>query len=118
NPLILVLHFYVFSNRSKTRIIQILTGSCQFNMKKASLVFYVSLAIVGSLVLMGILMPTTLEKVTSVAQNNITNSFGWYYLVLVMVFVVACAYLFVSPLGRIKLGKQEDEPEFSKPTWL
>nr|WP_144923242.1 BCCT family transporter [Paenibacillus bovis] len=87
-------------------------------MKKASLVFYVSLAIVGSLVLMGIVMPTTLEKVTSVAQNFITNSFGWYYLVLVMVFVVACAYLFVSPLGRIKLGKQEDEPEFSKPTWL
>ncbi|WP_062107967.1 BCCT family transporter [Bacillus niameyensis] len=87
-------------------------------MKKASIVFYVSLAIVAGLVIMGIAMPKSLESITSSAQNFITNSFGWYYLILVVLFVIVCIYLFVSPIGRIKLGKQEDKPEFSTPTWI
>ncbi|MGM0904089.1 MAG: BCCT family transporter [Bacillota bacterium] len=87
-------------------------------MKNASTVFYVSLAIVTGLVLMGITMPETLEQITSSAQGVITDSFGWYYLVVVSLFVFVCFYLLLSPVGRIKLGKQEDKPEFSRPTWL
>lgn len=87
-------------------------------MKNASTVFYVSLAIVTGLVLMGITMPATLEQITSSAQGVITDSFGWYYLVVVSLFVFVCFYLLLSPVGRIKLGKQEDKPEFSRPTWL
>ncbi|MCG3056960.1 BCCT family transporter, partial [Escherichia coli] len=41
-----------------------------------------------------------------------------YYLIVVSLFVLVCLYLLVSPIGRIKLGKQEDKPEFSRPTWL
>ncbi|WP_394137695.1 glycine betaine uptake BCCT transporter [Cytobacillus oceanisediminis] len=87
-------------------------------MKKASTVFYVSLAFVICLVLMGITMPASLEQITSSTQGMITNSFGWYYLLVVSLFVFACFYLLVSPIGRIKLGKQGDKPEFSRPTWL
>jgi glycine betaine transporter len=90
----------------------------KFNMKNATTVFYVSLALLAGLVFMGIMMPTSLEKVTSSAQGAITDSFGWYYLILVTLFVFVCFYLLVSPIGRIKLGKQEDKPEFSRPTWL
>ncbi len=88
------------------------------NLKKASIVFYISLAIVAVLVVMGIALPATFEQITSSAQAVITDTFGWYYLVLVSVFVCVCVYLLVSPVGRIKLGKQEDQPEFSRPTWL
>ena len=63
-------------------------------------------------------MPAKLEHVTSSLQNPITNTFGWYYLIVVTLFVIVCLYLLVSPIGRIKLGKQEDKPEFSRPTWL
>ncbi|WP_332694506.1 glycine betaine uptake BCCT transporter [Halalkalibacter lacteus] len=87
-------------------------------MKNASVVFYVSIAIVASLVLMGITMPASLESITSSTQGFITNSFGWYYLIIVSLFVFVCFYLLVSPIGRIKLGKPEDKPEFSRPTWL
>ncbi len=90
----------------------------KINMKNASVVFYVSLALVAGLVLMGITMPASLERITSSTQGVITNSFGWYYLVIVSMFVFVCFYLLVSPIGRIKLGKQEDKPEFSRPTWL
>lgn len=89
-----------------------------FNMKKASTVFYASIAILAVLILMGILMPASLESITTTAQNFITDKFGWYYLGIVTVFVCVCIYLLVSPVGQIKLGKQEDKPEFSRPTWL
>jgi len=87
-------------------------------MKNASTVFYVSLVLLAGLVFMGIAMPVSLERITSSAQAVITDSFGWYYLVIVSLFVFVCLYLLVSPIGRIKLGKQEDKPEFSRPTWL
>ncbi|MFC4404063.1 glycine betaine uptake BCCT transporter [Gracilibacillus xinjiangensis] len=87
-------------------------------MKNTSIVFYTSLVIVASLVLMGITMPASLESITDSTQGFITDTFGWYYLGIVSVFVFVCIYLLVSPVGRIKLGKQEDEPEFSRPTWL
>lgn len=87
-------------------------------MKKVSIVFYISVAILALLVLVGVTTPTKLENVTSSLQDSITNSFGWYYLIVVTLFVIVCLYLLVSPIGRIKLGKQKDKPEFSRPTWL
>ncbi|MED4017818.1 BCCT family transporter [Sutcliffiella cohnii] len=87
-------------------------------MKNASTVFYTSVVIMAVFVFMGIVMPGTLEQATKSAQGVITDSFGWYYLVLVTSFVFVCFYLLVSPVGRIKLGKEDDKPEFSRPTWL
>ncbi|SFJ66635.1 glycine betaine transporter [Halobacillus dabanensis] len=87
-------------------------------MNKGKGVLYASLAIMSALVIMGVLMPSTLESVTSNVQSFIINSFGWYYLGIVSVYVVVCIYLLVSPVGKIKLGKQDDKPEFSRPSWL
>ena len=87
-------------------------------MKKSTLVFYASVAILSGLILMGITMPTTLEQLTSRAQSFLTDTLGWYYLLIVSLLVFVCLYLLVSPVGRIKLGKQEDQPEFSRLTWL
>ncbi|MGD6804271.1 BCCT family transporter [Rossellomorea vietnamensis] len=87
-------------------------------MKSATNVFYISLAIMTGLVVIGVMMPESLESVTSSAQGFILDSFGWYYLAIVTVFVGVCVYLLMSPVGRIKLGKQDDIPEFSKPTWV
>lgn len=87
-------------------------------MKNASIVFYISLAIMAVLVLIGVTMPSTLETATGNLQAFLTDSFGWYYLIIVTIFVGVCLYLLVSPVGRIKLGKQDEKPEFSRPTWL
>ncbi|WP_050182438.1 glycine betaine uptake BCCT transporter [Domibacillus robiginosus] len=87
-------------------------------MKNVSVVFYISAAIIGLLVLIGVIMPEKLEIVTGSLQAFIVDAFGWYYLIVVLFFVVICLYLLVSPVGRIKLGKPEDKPEFSRPTWI
>ncbi|MCQ4086477.1 BCCT family transporter [Saccharibacillus sp. JS10] len=87
-------------------------------MKQATSVFYISASILVVLVLFGVLFPDSLEQSTAYVQSLITDTFGWYYLIAVTAFVAVCIYLLVSPLGRIKLGKQEDTPDYSRPTWL
>ncbi|RSD29177.1 glycine betaine uptake BCCT transporter [Mesobacillus subterraneus] len=86
-------------------------------MKKDSSVFYISSGILLLLVLFGVIFPETLESLTANVQAFITDSFGWYYLILVSLMVIVCLYFLISPLGKIRLGKQDDRPEFSTPTW-
>jgi glycine betaine transporter len=81
-------------------------------------VFYISTGILLILVLFGIMIPESLESFTANIQAFITNSFGWYYLILVTFIVIVCLFFLISPLGKIKLGKPEDKPEFSRPTWF
>jgi glycine betaine transporter len=87
-------------------------------MKKDSSVFYISSGILLLMVLFGVFAPEKLETVTANLQAFITDSFGWYYLILVSLIVLVCLYFLISPLGRIRLGRQDDRPEFSTPTWF
>ncbi len=87
-------------------------------MKQTTSVFYVSAAVLLLLVIIGVIAPQAFEDVTANTESFITNTFGWYYLIIVTAFVAICLYLMISPVGKIKLGKPEDKPEFSRPTWV
>jgi glycine betaine transporter len=89
-----------------------------FWMKKDLSVFYISTGILLLLVLFGVFVPDQLETITGNIQAFITDSFGWYYLILVSLIVVVCLYFLISPLGKIRLGKQDDRPEFTRVTWF
>ena len=47
----------------------------------------------------------------------ITN-FGWTYLLCVAGFVVFCLAMAFSKYGKIKLGTDDEQPEFSLPAWF
>ena len=87
-------------------------------MKKDLSVLYVSTGILLLLVLFGVFVPKQLETITANIQAFITDTFGWYYLILVSLIVVVCLYFLISPLGKIRLGKQDDRPEFTRVTWF
>ncbi|MBB6452356.1 glycine betaine transporter [Salirhabdus euzebyi] len=87
-------------------------------MKKASSVFYISAAIIALLVVFGVFMPEVLEEFTGKLQTFISNSFGWYYLIVVTLMTIVCLWFLISPVGRIKLGRQDEKPEFTRPTWI
>lgn len=44
--------------------------------------------------------------------------FGWLYLIATTLFLVFALYMALSRFGHIKLGKQEDEPEFGRFAWF
>lgn len=87
-------------------------------MKKISLTFYITLAIVIVAVAFGVIAPVQFESVTSSIQGFISTSFGWYYLLTVSMLFFISVFLIFSPIGRIRLGKDSDRPQFSLFSWL
>lgn len=87
-------------------------------MKKVSNVFWITLVIVLAAVIFGASAPKTFEEVTGNIQAFLTSAFGWYYLILVTIIVIFCIFLIFSPVGMIRLGKQDEKPEFSKISWF
>jgi len=44
--------------------------------------------------------------------------FGWFYLLIVIAILIFCVYLMFSRYGHLKLGKKDDEPDFSRLSWF
>jgi glycine betaine transporter len=87
-------------------------------MKQVTSVFWISLAITLVMVITGSFVPEGFERVTGTIQSFISVNFGWYYLLIVTLFVVFCIYMIFSPFGKMKLGKPGDKPDFSYGTWF
>ncbi|KGP92299.1 choline transporter [Pontibacillus chungwhensis BH030062] len=87
-------------------------------LQKLNPVFKISAAVMILLSLVGILVPDWLETVTSNVQSFIANRLGWYYLIVVTLFTIVALVFLITPLGKIRLGKQDEKPEFTRPTWV
>ncbi|MFD1360198.1 BCCT family transporter [Lentibacillus salinarum] len=81
-------------------------------------VFWVSLALVLVFIIWGAFFPTNVEYVLGLVDSFISDTFGWFYLLVTTGFVVLALYLIFGPYGKIKLGKPDDKPEYSYFTWF
>ncbi len=63
-------------------------------------------------------MPTTAEALFASIQSKIIGYFNWYYVLIATGFVVFSLWLGFGKFGEIKLGKDDDEPEFSLGSWF
>ncbi|WP_337018201.1 BCCT family transporter [Oceanobacillus massiliensis] len=87
-------------------------------MKKVSNVFYVTTALVILFVLIGAIIPVRFEQITTNINAFLSTTFGWYYMWLMVALVVLSLFIIISPYGKIRLGKNNDRPDFSTPTWI
>jgi glycine betaine transporter len=78
----------------------------------------VSAGLIVAMVLWGALAPRNLESVFDAALAAITRNFGWFYLWIVFALVVLCLVLAFSRYGDLKLGGEDDEPEFTVGSWF
>ncbi|MGP4079455.1 BCCT family transporter [Pseudalkalibacillus sp. R45] len=81
-------------------------------------VFKVSAVVIAFFTIWGALSPNSLAKNAQSVLDFTSYSFGWFYLVSVAGFVAFCIFLAVSKYGKIKLGKDDEKPEFSLFTWI
>src|SRR6185369_3049080 len=58
------------------------------------------------------------EAMFGAIQSSIVNTFSWYYVLIAAFFVVFCLFLGFSRFGDIKLGRDDEEPEFSLLSWF
>ncbi|MBB1604709.1 BCCT family transporter [Variovorax sp. UMC13] len=78
----------------------------------------VSAGLIAAVVLWGLVSPATLDRIFSALLADITRSFGWFYLWVVLGLVVLAFFLAVSRYGDLKLGDEDEEPEFSVGAWF
>ncbi|MDI3536084.1 MAG: glycine betaine transporter [Eubacteriaceae bacterium] len=81
-------------------------------------VFYSSLLFIVLFLGIGFFSPEEFSAVTSQIFTLITNDWGWLYLVVVLGILIFVVYLAFSPFGKVRLGKDEDRPEYSNFSWF
>ena len=86
--------------------------------KQLTPVFWIALALSLAFLVWGVVSSKSLGSVTRAAQDIVVADFGWLYLIATTFFLVFALYLALSRFGCIKLGKDDDQPEFSRFAWF
>ncbi|WP_104127291.1 BCCT family transporter [Cryobacterium sp. Y57] len=81
-------------------------------------VFYPALGIILAVVIVAIAFPVRTGSVLALLQGWVVAGLGPYYVVIVAAFVVFAIWMGLSRFGDIKLGKDDDEPEFGLMSWF
>lgn len=81
-------------------------------------VFWPSVILLTLLVIVALLVPTTLHRALSWLSAALTNNLSWYYVLITTGFVVFALGLAFSRLGDLKLGRDDEEPEYSLGSWF
>lgn len=81
-------------------------------------VFWPAAVIVVLFVAFAMIMPDTAESLFASIQATIVDNFNWYYVLIATFFVIFSLWVGFGKFGDIKLGKDDDEPEFSLASWF
>lgn len=81
-------------------------------------VFFGAGGFVLAVIVFGGIWTSTATIVFETTLHFITTYFGWYYVLIVFFFLLFVIWLFFSPYGGIRLGKDNEQPEFSKLAWF
>ena len=78
----------------------------------------IALTLTGLVAIWGIIDTAGLARFSSTLTGVLFTSRGWFVMLSVSLLLILCIGIAISPYGKIKLGKDDDEPEFSTMSWL
>ncbi|NIR32391.1 MAG: BCCT family transporter [Gammaproteobacteria bacterium] len=78
----------------------------------------IALAMTGAVAVWGIVDTPGLAAFASTTVRFMFRSRGWFVMLSVSVLLIAAIWLVFSRYAHVKLGKDDDEPEFSRVSWL
>ena len=81
-------------------------------------VFIPAAALIVLFVAFVLVSPDTAATLFAGIQENVIGGFGWYYVAIVAFFVAFSLWVGFSRYGDIRLGKDDDKPEFSTMSWF
>ena len=81
-------------------------------------VFIPAAAITLIFLIWGIVSNESLTAVTGVILDFLIGDIGWVYVLAVCSFVAICVFLAFSRYGHVRLGKDDDRPEFRTVSWI
>ncbi|OUD81012.1 Glycine betaine transporter BetP [Clavibacter michiganensis subsp. michiganensis] len=82
------------------------------------LVFGVTAVLAVGFVVWGIVSTDGLATITGTAQSWVINQTGWLFVLAASFFVIFVIWLAASRYGRIKLGADDEKPQFKTVSWI
>ena len=80
-------------------------------------VFYASAAVTLAIATWAIVAPKAAANTIGVVVGWTTGWFGWFYVLLATAVLVFVVFLGISRYGKVKLGPEHSQPEFSTFSW-
>ncbi|RKG38862.1 BCCT family transporter [Acinetobacter rongchengensis] len=81
-------------------------------------VFLSTVGIIALFLAIVIFAPNAFELITQQMNQWITTSFSWFYVLSVAVFLIVLVVIALSDMGKIKLGPDHSQPEYSNASWF
>lgn len=81
-------------------------------------VFWPAALIAATFIGWSALSPKGMAAASSAVLNWIIDSFGWTFVVSTVFFLAFALFLAFSRFGRIKLGRDDEVPEFRTSSWI
>lgn len=81
-------------------------------------VFWPSAILIVLFITVTLIVGEPMEAVFSSIQEGISDTSGWFFVLVVNLFLFFSLYLAFSPYGKIRLGGKNAEPEFSTVGWF
>ena len=84
----------------------------------APAVFWPAMAVILGVALLSVLFPESAGDVMETSQGWIVANLGWFYMLAIGIFVAFAIIVALSSWGSIRLGRDDDEPEFGLLSWF
>ena len=81
-------------------------------------VFFTSVGIMFAFVFITIVAGDTVSEVFGTASDWILTNLGWFYVLGVTVFLIFLVLIGASRFGHVRLGGDDERPEYSTLTWF
>jgi glycine betaine transporter len=79
---------------------------------RVALVFCVVVAVFG------IATPDAMADAAKLLTGTAFRALDWFFMITVTALLLLGMWLAIGPYGHLKLGKDDEQPEFSTPSWL
>lgn len=71
-----------------------------------------------AIVIWGLAAPDSFSNFASTSLTWVVENIGWLFILASTVFVFFIVSIAISKFGHIRLGKDQEKPEFSTPSWI
>lgn len=85
---------------------------------KENSVFFWTLVIAVGVIIFGSVYSSILGEISAAFMSWVSHYFGWLYILSIVAFIGFCLWMAFGKYGKVKLGKEEDKPEFSTFSWF